>query len=207
VLVALAWVLLGVLFEMLGGGGRNFESVVFVAIFAVPSVLIYFLYHPVLELTMRGRTPGKRMAGARIVTREGATPGAGALLLRNVFRLVDSAPVFYVVGLACCLATDQRVRIGDLAAGTVLVLDETPSAKSLGQLGALLQNTGLDPNTLQLIQDLLDRWAMLETERRVQLARTVLARLDPGLDPAQLGALDPVQLHSRLKSLLGSKRA
>ena len=41
---------------------------------------------------MRGRTPGKRIAGVRLVTREGDIPGVGALLLRNVFRLLDSLP-------------------------------------------------------------------------------------------------------------------
>ena len=40
------------------------------------------------------------MAGVRIVARDGGVPSAGALLARNVFRLIDSLPVFYGVGLA-----------------------------------------------------------------------------------------------------------
>ena len=48
---------------------------------------------------MRGRTPGKRMAGVRIVARDGGAPSVGALLVRNVFRLIDSLPLLYGVGL------------------------------------------------------------------------------------------------------------
>jgi uncharacterized RDD family membrane protein YckC len=204
-LAAFAWAALGALFVPAMPGGR-YTSGLFVGAFVVPAALIYFLYHPALELAMRGRTPGKRMAGARIVTREGATPGAGALLLRNVFRLIDSLPAFYLVGLVCCVATAQRVRIGDLAAGTVLVLDDAPSAKSLGRLGTLLQRTGLDPNALQLIEDLLERWPMLEKERRAALARTLLARLEPTLDRTRIDELDERALRSRLQSLLADQR-
>src|SRR5687767_13171754 len=46
----------------------------------LPAAIIYFLYHPILEIAMHGRTPGKRIAGVRIVTRAGLTPGTGALL-------------------------------------------------------------------------------------------------------------------------------
>ena len=73
--------------------GRWFGTVV------LPALAIYFLYHPVLELAMRGRTPGKRSAGIHVVTRDGSAPSAGALLVRNVFRLIDSLPVAYGVGL------------------------------------------------------------------------------------------------------------
>lgn len=202
-LLALAWVLVGLLIRLFVPAGEDTpltSSIVVWAVF-VPAAVIYFLYHPILEVAMRGRTPGKRMAGARIVTREGATPAAGALLMRNLFRIIDSLPMFYVVGLVCCLLTEQRVRIGDLAAGTVLILDEGKAGKSLGRLGALLEGSGLKPEAVALVQDLLDRWRDLEPERRVSLARNIIARLEPGNDPASLGERD---LHARLKSLLAA---
>jgi uncharacterized membrane protein SpoIIM required for sporulation/uncharacterized RDD family membrane protein YckC len=94
-----------------------------VAAVAAPAAGIYFLYHWVLELSMRGSTPGKRMAGIRISAPEGGTPATGALLVRNVFRLIDSLPVAYGVGLLAVMLTRNQVRIGDLAAGTLLVYD------------------------------------------------------------------------------------
>jgi uncharacterized RDD family membrane protein YckC len=200
-LVALAWLLLGFLVGV--GAGARFRSAVFLLAFALPAALIYFFYHPVLELLMSGRTPGKRMAGARIVTLEGTTPGTGALLMRNLFRLIDSLPGLYLVGLVCCMFTAQRVRIGDLAAGTVLVLDEQKTARTLGSLGKLAETSGLDPDTATLIQDLLERWEELEPEHAETLARELLARLDSGSDAAQLAALDRAALRSRLGALLG----
>jgi uncharacterized RDD family membrane protein YckC len=79
-----------------------------------PALAIYFLYHYVLEVAMRGSTPGKRMAQVRLVTRDGGVPGIGPLLVRNVFRLVDSLPVFYGLGLTLVVLTPQR-GCGDMA--------------------------------------------------------------------------------------------
>jgi uncharacterized RDD family membrane protein YckC len=203
-LLSLAWVLIGLLVRLIlphGSGPAILESLFLLAV-VLPALAIYFLYHPVLELAMHGRTPGKRMAGIRIVTREGATPSAGALLLRNLFRIIDSLPFLYMVGLICCLFTAQRVRIGDLAAGTVLVLDDAAATKKLGRLGALLQHARLQPEAVTLVQDLLDRWPELEPGPRMTLARTVLERVDPG---AETRGLDEHGLKSRLQSLLGTR--
>ncbi len=92
-----------------------------------PTAVIFLLYHPVLEIAMRGRTPGKRFAGVRIVDRNGGSPGIGALLTRNAFRIIDSLPLAYGAGLSVSMMTAEHVRIGDLAAGTVLVYErQTP---------------------------------------------------------------------------------
>jgi uncharacterized RDD family membrane protein YckC len=206
VLLALAWILLGLLLRLVFPHRfpAPLTSGLFVLAVFAPGALIYFLYHPVLEVAMGGRTPGKRMAGTRLVTREGTTPGAGALLMRNLFRLIDALPILYTVGLVCCLATAQRVRIGDLAAGTVLVMDDAAASKSLGRLGSLLQGSRLEPEALALIEDLLERWPELDYDPRVTLARTVLSRLDAGADPKALAALDEAALRSRLQALLAS---
>jgi len=199
-LIALAWVLAGLLTGLVVGG--NFKKDALPLFFIVPALLLYFLYHPVLEVVMRGRTPGKRMAGARIVTLEGETPGTGALLMRNLFRLIDCMPGVYLVGLVCCIFTAQRVRVGDLAAGTLLVLDDPQANRSLALVGMAAQSSRLEPDVAALVQDLIDRWEELKADRRESLARELLARLDAGLDPAQLAALDSAALRSRLEALL-----
>src|SRR5450631_2203760 len=114
-----SWLLVKIIGVTLSPAAASSKLMAIVAL--APAAGIYLFYHPVLEVLMRGRTPGKRRAGVRIVTRNGGTPSLGALLIRNIFRLVDSLPFFYVVGLASCFITEQRVRIGDLAAGTLLV--------------------------------------------------------------------------------------
>lgn len=95
-----------------------------------PSLAIYLLYHAVFEI-LTGATPGKRLAGVRIVDRNGKTPRMGALTVRNLLRPIDSL-VFYAVGLASVLFTRQAVRLGDLAAGTLLVYENGPGARPDG---------------------------------------------------------------------------
>lgn len=172
----------------------------------IPAAGIYLLYHPVLEVLMRGRTPGKRRAGVRIVTRNGGTPGTAALLIRNVFRLVDCLPVFYAVGLASCFITEQRLRIGDLAAGTLLVLDADASNKSRAHLGSLATQSGLAPAQVELIHDLLERWPALDTGKRDELARSILSRVEPAAAAAQLAPLSDAELLQRLRELLARGR-
>lgn len=168
----------------------------------LPSLLIYFLYHPVLEIAMRGRTPGKRIAGVRLVTREGDIPGVGALLLRNVFRVLDSLPFVYLVGLAVVVFTQHHVRVGDLAAGTLLVMDHDSGASSFASDSAV--KGGLSPQAADLIQELLDRWAALDEQQRASIARALLARVEPAMPAAELAQLGAMELRARLVARLGT---
>jgi len=201
VLLALAWILIvWLILRLTGGGALSRRS--FALAGTLPALLIYLLYHPVLELLMQGRTPGKRMAGVRLVTHHGGLPGAGAILTRNVFRLLDSMPFLYLVGLITCMLSAQRVRIGDMAAGTVLVLDNAQSAQSLARLPALIARTGLDAGLIELIHELLERWQSLSMEHRDALARTLLARADARQSNEALAQAGDDELHRRLRALL-----
>ncbi len=202
-LAALAWLLAGLLFRLVSPQGTAIAiaSRGFLLCVVVPAALVYFLYHPVLEVAMRGRTPGKIKAGARIVTLEGAIPGTGALLTRNLFRVIDSLPLLYVVGLVCSLVTARRVRLGDLAAGTVLVVDEEPDAP-LARSGLLLARSGRPADALGLVRDLLERWPQLCAERRVALARAVLSKLETAAGRAALASLGEAALKERLEAWL-----
>lgn len=203
-LAALGLILAASLLRLLPGASRSLIHAVWIAALVL-APLIYFLYHPVLEVLMRGHTPGKRKAGARIVTVEGAIPTVGSLLIRNVFRLIDGLPGFYMVGLGCCVFTDKRVRLGDMVAGTVLVLEESGASKLLGRLGEAMQRSALSPEALRLIQDLLDRWADLEEGQRARLAQGLLARLDPEFDLTHQARLGEDALRIRLEALLGAQ--
>jgi uncharacterized RDD family membrane protein YckC len=204
-LVALALILVGLMMRLLPGAPHSLTNSVWITAIVL-ATLVYFLYHPVLEVLMRGRTPGKHTAGARIVTLEGGIPTIGSLLMRNLFRLIDCLPGFYMVGLGCCIFTDRRVRLGDMVAGTVLVLEETDAAlKSLARLGEAVQRSALPLEALRLIQDLLDRWRDLEEGRRARLARDLLARLDPGFDLTPGTPLSEDALRNRLEALLGAR--
>jgi uncharacterized RDD family membrane protein YckC len=197
--LAVAWLLFAGLGLLgVGGGWRG----PFAILGVWPALLIYILYHPLLELLMHGRTPGKRTAGVRLVTRTGGVPGTAAILTRNIFRLLDSMPFLYLVGLSSCMISAQRLRIGDMAAGTVLVVETAAAAHNLARLPALLAQTGLDPRVLDLLNELLERWQTLSVEHRDGLARTLLARVNPALSAAALRALGDDDLHQQLRLLL-----
>jgi uncharacterized RDD family membrane protein YckC len=166
-----------------------------------PALAIYLLYHPVVELAMRGRTPGKRMAGVRIVARDGGAPSAGALLARNVFRLIDSMPLVYGVGLIAAVMTREHVRIGDMAAGTLLVYD---GAEAPAPIGVPAAGSALDPVGAEIVAELLQRWVALAPEARVQLARQVLARY--GAAASTPPAADEAALRTQLERLAGAVR-
>ena len=180
-----------------------------IGIATVPALAIYFLYQPLLELLLRGRTPGRRMAGVRIVNRQGGTPSILALLIRNAFRLIDSLPAFYGVGLCTTIFSAQRVRFGDLAAGTLLVHDGDTEAKALSHLGALSLNPALDPGLLALGNDLLLRWKDLESETRRRLTHSLLARIAAAGGavpaPAPTDSLNDEKLRQRLRDALAGK--
>lgn len=168
----------------------------------LPALAIYFLYHPVIELLLQGRTPGKRLVGLRLVTRSGGIPGPGALLVRNVWRLLDCLPGFYLLGLVCCFLSKQRLRLGDLAAGTLLVVE--PSIPAAEPLALTLPQT-LPGRMPQLIEELLQRWAVLEPAQRAKLARALLARVPVHArpsPPATLRADEDAALREQLRALL-----
>jgi uncharacterized RDD family membrane protein YckC len=208
VLVALAW------FAVAAVASWRFHafgtsSALVAAIVLLPGMLIYFLYHPVLELAMHGRTPGKRMAGVRIVDRQGGTPSSLALLIRNAFRLIDCLPIFYGVGLATTIFSAQRLRLGDMAAGTLLVHDGDQEAKALSQLGALALNPALDAATVALGNDLLLRWPELESATRRRLARELLARIASKVVgtpvPTSVDTLEDTKLRQQVRDALSGR--
>ena len=120
VVLSALFVLLGSLLgEAEAGGGSvrvGLEGAAFVLF-----VVLSFAYYGVAE-ALTGRTLGKRLLGLRVLADDGQTrPAAGKIFVRTLLRIVDGI-AFYAVALAVALATgERRQRIGDLAAGTVVV--------------------------------------------------------------------------------------
>lgn len=174
-----------------------------VLITLLPALAIYFLYHPVLETVMQGRTPGKRMAGVRLVDAQGQTPGVAALLIRNIFRLVDGLPAFYAVGCVACMVTGRSVRIGDLAAGTLLVHEEKSSARTLERARRVAGNQKLTPADQEILLDLVDRWKALDQNVRARLAARFLEKLGEPLPDASNSRRLNQALYVKLQQLAG----
>lgn len=191
-ILSVAWYVVAAL--LYNGGWRvtaplSPDATWFVYVIA-PTGAIYFLYHPVWEVATRGQTPGKRAAGVRTVGRDGGAPSVGSVLTRNVFRLIDSFPVAYAVGLVTTMLTRNSVRIGDLAAGTLLVYAHNDAALA-HYSDTRPAGMQLDATTAEVISELLSRWETLDSAARRRIARTILADM----------AADDSTLRARLESL------
>ncbi|MEO0423291.1 MAG: RDD family protein [Pseudomonadota bacterium] len=203
VLPVLYWIVLSVLaglgmvqWEVTDAEGEfTRDGRILLGLFGVPS-LLFMLYHPVVELIMRGDSPGKRFAGIHCVDRDGQPPSSGAILLRNILRVIDSLPMFYTVGLIAVLSTRYHQRLGDLVAGTRVVQAPKSARGLVKDLGAL-ERSDLSPDELDLVTKVLARWGTLRRDRRRELTEGILLR--QGITPA---AKDR-QRRRQLKELLG----
>ena len=100
----------------LGSGGGLGIALLFVGM-----LLLDFGYFALLEWRGVGRTPGKRLMGLQVVAATGARLHPSSVLLRNLLRVIDNLPMFGTVGLVAAFIDPYGRRLGDLAAGTIVV--------------------------------------------------------------------------------------
>jgi uncharacterized RDD family membrane protein YckC len=94
-------------------------------------VVVYLIllgYDIVFELRWNGQTPGKRFAGIRVLREGGAPIDFRSSCLRNLLRPVDSLPLAYLLGALLVLVTSRRQRLGDMAAGTIVIRERALAA-------------------------------------------------------------------------------
>lgn len=77
-------------------------------------------YYVVLE-GLTGATPGKQVMGLKVVKVNGDSYEWGAVILRNLLRIIDALPFLYLLGLVSVAVSKRNQRLGDLAAGTIIV--------------------------------------------------------------------------------------
>ncbi len=97
-----------------------------VAIWVFVIFLFNWGYFTLFEAFWNGRTPGKRVAKIRVIQRSGRPIGLFESMARNFIRYIDQIPFFYAVGVITMFVTRQHQRLGDLAAGTLVVRDREP---------------------------------------------------------------------------------
>ncbi|MDP8975394.1 MAG: RDD family protein [Actinomycetota bacterium] len=200
VFVALA-VLAGFL-SAAGGGIEELEgglaAGIALALIVVAMFLIFFGYPVAFEVWASGRTPGKRWTGLRVVRVGGAPVSFLPSAVRNLVRLVDFLPTAYGVGVVTMLANSRNQRLGDLAAGTLVVRESKsprPAASVAGPGYAASAPAPASPSELLppdwlswdlsavsaedlgTVRRFLERRAFLTEEARSRLASDLAALL------------------------------
>jgi uncharacterized RDD family membrane protein YckC len=98
-----------------------------VGLFFVALFLVEWFYPVIFEVKRGGATPGKKQMGLVVLHRDGTPVGWTASVVRNLLRVADFLPTAYGFGVASMLVDRDFRRLGDLAAGTVVVHREPVS--------------------------------------------------------------------------------
>ncbi|WP_414753124.1 RDD family protein [Anabaena sp. CCY 9910] len=160
-----------------------------VAIAFIVSFVMYTGYFVFFETLWQGQTPGKRSVKIRVVRDDGRSVGLQQATLRALLRPFDE---FLFIGAFLIIFNSKEKRLGDLAAGTIVIQTETPTtpatftiseqAKSL--YAELLQITDLSrllPDDFAVIHEYLQRRSAMSNKARsvlsIKLAEQVQAIL------------------------------
>ena len=167
------------------------------AVLLVLGTLVIFGYPVVLETLWRGRTIGKAALGLRVVTVEGGQVGLRHALIRAALGVIDFAATTGSAALISALATRRVQRLGDLAAGTLVLRERSalraPDAVAFGAPPGLeayassLDVSALAPEDYLAVRSFLLRARGLRPQARyslaVALATPLAARLRPSPPP------------------------
>src|SRR5581483_6934301 len=158
------------------------QAIVFIALF-----LVVFAYDVPFELLNGGRTAGKMAAGIRVVGVGGEPVSFFASMIRNIVRIADILPGVYLVGATAILATERDQRLGDLAAGTIVVRDKFPGLPAgaaapitvPADAVATWDVSALDNDDVATIRYFLDRRLTLPWSVRSYFAVALASRVAP----------------------------
>ncbi len=152
---------------------------------------LYFGYFMLFELCWSGRTPGKRALGIRVVRDAGFPIDMGAAIIRNVVRIIEFGLGFYALSAVCAVLSSQNKRLGDFAAGTIVVRDQPYEAADIAAYLARepQADDGLPPVLRALVERYVARRANIEPGARKRLAAEIAQRVRPCL-PAPFEHLD-----------------
>jgi uncharacterized RDD family membrane protein YckC len=196
-LLIVASILMAVYFVALAASIANTSAATLIAL--IGSFVVIFGYFWLSESLWSGQTIGKKALRLRAVGDRGEPLTFMQAGIRNVVRIIDFLPYAYGVGLVVLFANGKGKRLGDIAAGTIVVKDsdsvalwQLPGARSpvppAGQAGAAaspyaaaspaeLTLRRLDPELRRFVSSYARRRSELSLEVRVQLASQVQTSL------------------------------
>ncbi len=158
---------------------------------------IYWGYYLFFEARNNGQTPGKKVAGIQVIRDTGHPLDFRSALIRNLVRVVDMLPTAYCIGVVTIFFSPQYRRLGDYAAGTLVVKTGSKQAEPPARPG----HAGTSPPTLpasaraklhtisadeyRAVRHLLDRRRELEPQVADSFARRLADPLAKklGMDP------------------------
>ncbi|HEY0614924.1 MAG TPA: RDD family protein [Candidatus Elarobacter sp.] len=154
-----------------------------IAVLVLVLFAIFFGWFIVFEAWWSGRTPGKRALGLRVVRDGGFPIDPGASVIRNLVRIAELALGFYTISAISALISKENKRLGDFAAGTIVVRDRVDAAPDLDAYLARPSraDTGVSEDDRVLIERFLARRPALDRAARARLASQIADHVRPTL--------------------------
>jgi uncharacterized RDD family membrane protein YckC len=158
------------------------------AILSTVSFAMIFFYDVLFEVLGRGRTPGKRWTGLRVVRAGGRPITLARSSVRNILRLIDILPGFYAIGMTSIFITTQNQRLGDLAAGSHVVRIRHGDQRRIRESGlseidpgpaATWDVSAVSQDDVAAVRAFLERRFELRAQNRVEIAAELASRLRP----------------------------
>lgn len=139
-LVLLIYLAFG-LFLALGGwalaGVADLMASILGILALIGALTLPFVFHVLAEVRNGGRTPGKKVAGIRVVGNDGGPVSWGPSVIRNLVRVIDWLPMMGLAGMVSVVASARNQRLGDFAAGTLVVMErKAPTMERLPRVPA-----------------------------------------------------------------------
>ncbi len=172
---ALAWLIdliirIGIMIAL--GTVLSFLGTTGIALLILAWFVVNWWYPVLFEVLSAGATPGKKAFGLRVIHEQGTPVGWGPSIVRNLLRQVDFLPVAYAAGLVSVMCSQRFQRLGDLAAGT-LVVYSVPTKTGHSELpeGPIeAPPMAFSPNEQQTLLSFAERSAKLNPDRVGELA-------------------------------------
>jgi len=168
---------------------RVVESVAIAIVIAV-AFLIFFGYFIIFEAVWNGQTPGKRLLGIRVVRDGGYPIDFTSALVRNLIRTLEFALGFYALSAVSTLLSSENKRLGDFAAGTIVVRDSRVAAPTPSRFAAPSAAIRMTGEERALVGRFLERRHLLTPQRRRELASQIAGLFRSRVDEATKSLAD-----------------
>lgn len=179
---------------------KTAESLATAAIIALVFI-VFFAYFIVFETFWNGRTPGKKLMGLRVVRDGGYPIDFTSAAIRNLVRVGEVALGFYAISAVVCVLSPENKRLGDLAAGTIVVRDSPVASLStlVSQSREPVRTHLLSEREHAVIDEFVARRRSLTPAVRAQLAARIAAQVRDRV-PADLQQLSDDELLMRISA-------
>jgi uncharacterized RDD family membrane protein YckC len=158
-----------------------------IAIYVFLTFLNFFGYFIIFEWWWRGQTPGKKAVGIRVVRDGGFPVDFITVTIRNVIRAIEFGLGFYLISAISTLVSKENKRLGDFAAGTIVVREGKRAARGYHPQE---NDARLDRDERALVERYVERRAMLSGSARKRIAMELAQRLRPKFPEPALAQLD-----------------